>query len=74
MDPVLQFGNIRAHGRSEQRHKFVARVHRKGIPWLHYLTYYQKPFYGWHRYRSDPEFRAIYAGLAQKVADLRARL
>lgn len=46
----------------------------KGFLGLHYLTYYQKPFYGWHRYRSDPEFRAIYAGLAQKVADLRARL
>ncbi len=46
----------------------------KGFLGLHYLTYYQKPFYGWHRYRSDPEFRAIYAGLAQRVADLRARL
>jgi DNA-binding winged helix-turn-helix (wHTH) protein/TolB-like protein/tetratricopeptide (TPR) repeat protein len=45
----------------------------RGFLGLHYLSYYQKPLYGWNRYRSDPEFRSIYAGLAKKVADLRRR-
>jgi len=44
-----------------------------GFLGLHYLDYYQKPLYGWHRYRDDPEFRAIRDGLARKIADLRAR-
>jgi hypothetical protein len=44
-----------------------------GFLGLHYLDYYQKPLYGWHRYRDDPEFKTIREGLARKIADLRAR-
>jgi DNA-binding winged helix-turn-helix (wHTH) protein/tetratricopeptide (TPR) repeat protein len=45
----------------------------RGFLGLHYLDYYQRPLYGWNRYRKDPEFLAIRDGLARKIADLRAR-
>jgi DNA-binding winged helix-turn-helix (wHTH) protein/TolB-like protein/Tfp pilus assembly protein PilF len=47
--------------------KSVAR----GFLGLHYLDYYQKPLYGWHLYRTDPEFLSIREGLARKIAELR---
>jgi hypothetical protein len=40
---------------------------------LHYLDYYQHAPNGWYRYRDDPEFLQIRAGLARKIADLRTR-
>jgi DNA-binding winged helix-turn-helix (wHTH) protein/tetratricopeptide (TPR) repeat protein len=42
-----------------------------GFLGLHYLDYYQKPLYGWNRYRTDSEFLSIRDGLARKIADLR---
>jgi tetratricopeptide (TPR) repeat protein len=52
---------------------YLRRSVANGFLGLHYLDYYQKPLYGWHRYRKDPDFRAIREGLARKIAELRTR-
>jgi DNA-binding winged helix-turn-helix (wHTH) protein/tetratricopeptide (TPR) repeat protein len=44
-----------------------------GFLGLHFLDYYQQPPNGWSRFRQDPEFVSIHAGLAARIADLRTR-
>jgi tetratricopeptide (TPR) repeat protein len=53
--------------------KSLRRSVAGGFLGLHYLDCYQKPLYGWSRYRTNPEFLSIREGLARKIAELRQR-
>jgi DNA-binding winged helix-turn-helix (wHTH) protein/tetratricopeptide (TPR) repeat protein len=73
-DPWILFFSSETQALLDDRVAALQSLRRSvagGFLGLHYLDYYQKPLYGWHRYRTDPEFLSIREGLARRIAALR---